>query len=449
MRFFWLNTSAFYNSLIVALAIFPATASAITLKEAASLALQNNRQIEAQQMQAESAHAHAAEASAHLLPSVDARIAGARTDNPLNAFGTKLLQHRITAADFNPQLLNNPSAINNYQTEVALRMPIYQGGEIWASRRQTSAMAESADWQVENVRQQTILRLIDAFTGALEAKAMVDANEKALASARSHLHNVEAQLKRGFAIKSDVMDAEAHQLQAEVNLNQAQNALASAIDHLRLITGSDNDAELYPQGHIGLDLADHDANYWIDRALADHPALKSMHSQLDAAQANIDRSRSGFLPKLGLMASEQWNNRTPGLKNSNYTVGMEVSINLFSGGADKAKVDAAVAQSTRTELLYTDLQQQIRNDVLRAWRSLQESKSRASAQQQVLNHAEESLRIRTLREQVGLEKAADVLSAQAQRDERLARQIQSEFDVIRNQAALLYAAGALTPEVIQ
>ena len=183
--------------------------------------------------------------------------------------------------------------------------------------------------------------------------------------------------------------------------------------------------------------------------MAEHPLLKSLQAQVEASEANVSRSRSGYLPKVGLMASEQWNHTSPALKNSNYTVGMEVSLNLFSGGADKARLDAAHAQATRAELLYEDMRQQVRNDVMRSWRALQESQSRAVAQQQVLDHAEESLRILTLREQVGLEKATDVLNAQAMRDERLARKIQSQFDVIRNQAALLYAAGALTPEVIQ
>ena len=447
MRFFWVNTSVFYNNLIIAMLIAPAVASATTLKEATSLALQHNRQIEAQQMHTDAAHARAAEASANLLPSVEASMTGSRTDNPLNVFGTKLLQHRVTAADFNPQLLNNPSAINNYQTELSMRLPVYQGGAIWAARRQTGAMAEAAEWQLENTRQQTILQLIGAFTGVLEARSLIDASDKALTSASSHLRNVKAQLKRGFAIKSDVMDAEAHRLQAEVSLHQAQNGLATAQDRLRLITGST--VELVPEGRIRLEMPDLDMQQWIDRALADHPLLKGMQAQVDAAHADIDKSRSGYLPKVGLMASEQWNNNTPGLKNSNYTVGMEVSLNIFSGGADRARVDAATAEATRSELLLSDMRAQIRNTVMRAWRSLQESRSRAVAQQQVLDHAEESLRILTLREQVGLEKATDVLNAQAQRDESLARKIQSEFDVIRNQAALLYAAGALTPEVIQ
>lgn len=427
--------------------IAPTMASATTLKEAVSLALQHNRQIEAQQMHTDAAHARASEASANLLPSVEASISGSRTDNPLNAFGTKLLQHRITAADFNPLQLNNPSAINNYQTEISMRMPIYQGGAIWAARKQTGAMAEAAEWQLESTRQQTILHLIGAFTGVLEAQSLVDASRKALASASSHLRNVEAQLKRGFAIKSDVMDAEAHRLQAEVHLHQAQNGLASAMDQLQLISGSN--AEIAPEGQIRIDMPDLDMQRWIAKAMADQPLLKGMQAQVDAAHASIDKSRSGYLPKVGLMASEQWNNNTPGLKNSNYTVGMEVSLNLFSGGADRARVDAATAEATRSELLYDDMRQQVRNNVMRTWRSLQESESRAVAQQQVLSHAEESLRILTLREQVGLAKASDVLNAQAQRDQSLAQKIQSEYDVIRNQAALLYAAGALTPEVIQ
>ena len=241
----------------------PASAAAVTLKEATALALHDNRQIEAQQMNSEAAHAQASEASAHLWPQVDASLTGSRTNNPLNAFGTRLLQRSVTAADFNPQQLNHPGAVNNYQTEVAVRLPIYQGGAVWASRKQTGAIAEAADWQLETTRQQTILQLIDTFTAALEAKSLVDASQKALDSANSHLRNVQAQLKRGFAIQSDVMDAEAHQLQAEVNLRQTQNALATALDQLQLITGSSK--TLDPDDRISLKLPTHDMQQWIEQ----------------------------------------------------------------------------------------------------------------------------------------------------------------------------------------
>jgi len=80
---------------------------------------------------------------------------------------------------------------------------------------------------------------------------------------------------------------------------------------------------------------------------------------------------------------------------------------------------------------------------------LEESKMRADALNHALAQAEESLRILTLRQRQGLERAADVLTAQARADQVRAGRIQAQYDVIRSQAALLRAAGILNLEAIQ
>ena len=69
------------------------------------------------------------------LPTLTLGASGTRTDEPMQAFGIKLNQARIGAADFNPLSLNHPDAIGAYGGSAVLQQPLYTGGRISAARR--------------------------------------------------------------------------------------------------------------------------------------------------------------------------------------------------------------------------------------------------------------------------------------------------------------------------
>ena len=58
------------------------------------------------------------------LPTITASHTGTSTTNPLMAFGSKLNQEILTAADFNPTLLNNPVQTQNFSTKIEIQQPL-------------------------------------------------------------------------------------------------------------------------------------------------------------------------------------------------------------------------------------------------------------------------------------------------------------------------------------
>jgi len=130
-------------------------------------------------------------------------------------------------------------------------------------------------------------------------------------------------------------------------------------------------------------------------------------------------------------------------------IGATVSMNLFAGGTDKARMRASRAKAIALELKIADQKQQIRNNVARAWRQLDESRARQASEQQALEQSQESLRIKSLRFEQGLAKTSDLLDAQSQVDQTRLSSIQAGFDVRIAQAALLLATGSLNEGAVQ
>lgn len=421
----------------------------LSIKDTVIMALEENRSLRIAEKQRDGVRANAEAATGRLLPRIDASYGVSRTDSPINVFGSKLLQKRFTASDFTIANLNNPGTINNYHTDISITVPVYQGGALWAGKHAGDASAKSAEWQYMAQRQTTILRVIETFSQVRELQAERKATEQALIAARDHLTDTQALKRRGLAITSDVMDARSHMLEAGIALESVSHAVTSAQEQLQRLLGLPSGTPLFTRGTIELALPDQSQDEWLEAATRNQPALQAAKHRLDAARAHTDVARAPFRPAVNLQATEEWNSNTAAPKNANATIAAEVRLNLFSGGTDRARLHAARATTTARELELEDIAQAIHNEVLTSWRSLQEAKNRLVASKQVLRQNIESLRIRKLREQQGLERSSDVLDAQSRADQARAKAIRARYALIIAKARLLASAGQLTPEAVR
>ena len=458
MPFFCSNTSVNSNSvikpLLLAGAVFVTLPMAgageiSTLRESVDYALAHNRMLGANAQSVEQANAGLSDATGRLLPRVDLSSGVVRSNAPGDYFGMKLNQKNITAADFNPAVMNNPGYINNYQTRVGVTMPLYQGGALWAGRKLASHQADASLYGHDYMKQQIVFQAVSAYARVRQSQAHIEAMQRAVAAAKKRFQDTEAMEKRGVLIKSDVMDARVHLLRTTVQLEEAKNAFAGSKDMLEQVMGLNGDVALNTEEDPQLKMPAMTLEEAIENALAARPDLKALKENHMAASAGIDRSRAAFLPHVGLVAAQDWNSSTFGMKNRNSMVGATVTMNLFSGGSDAARLRAAQAETVSLEYKAGDLKQQIRNEVSHAWRQLAESRMRFESESEAMNQSEESLRIKSLRYEQGLTKTSDLLDAQVQTDSTRVSTIRAKYDVTVAEAALLLAVGALNEEVIQ
>src|SRR5574340_1810481 len=78
----------------------------LKIEEAIHTAVENNKNVSLSNMDEKIALANYKQTEAVFLPQVTLSYTAMVTDNPLNAFGAKLQQRKISQNDFNPALLN-------------------------------------------------------------------------------------------------------------------------------------------------------------------------------------------------------------------------------------------------------------------------------------------------------------------------------------------------------
>jgi outer membrane protein TolC len=421
----------------------------LNLHQAIQQALQNNRLLLAEDARIDEAAARVQQADGNLMPRLYASSAVTRSNSPMNTFADKLLQQRVTSADFVPANLNNPSYLTNYRDSLTLKAPIYQGGKMWAAKRRAEQTEQATRNEVSLARQQVVFAVIQAYSNVYRLQSREKAAQSAYDAAADHLKQATELFDRGIAIKSDILDAQAHLSDTQLALTQTQNARLSAMDDLLRLLGlpsSTNTITL--QGAPDLQLRDISESTPLNTLITQHPRLVALEHQLDAAKAGISEASAGLRPNIGLVATQEWNNSTFSPKHPNTTLGAEVSINLFAGGADIAAQHAAEARFVHLQYQLEDERQVLRNTLADAWRQVHEAQETATARHDTLSQTTESLRIQNLRFEQGLEKSSDVLDAQTRNDHAVANDIDARFNLIVSRAALLLAAGRLTPEVL-
>lgn len=424
-----------------------ASPAPMSLQQAVSQALQNNPLLLAEDARLNEAEANSAQANGMLLPRLNAASGFSRSNSPMSSFAGKVLQQRVTATDFTPANLNHPTDLNNYHNSLSIEAPIYQGGRIWAARNRAGQTEQATRHEVQSARQQTVFAVIRAYTNVLRLQSRENAAQSALDAAESHLRQTHALLSRGIVIQSDILDAQAHRSDTRLALTQARNARLRALDELnRLLGNPATELKLGGTPEVSMQGLSEDAD--LDAIIDTHPRMAALEHQLEAAKAGVSEASAGMLPNVGLVAAQEWNSQSMAPRHPNTSIGAEVSINLFAGGADLAARRAAEARYAHLQYQLQDERQVLRNNLNDAWRQLKESVEAASARQDTLRQTAESLRIQKLRFEQGLEKSTDVLDAHTRNDRALANDIDARFNLIVSRAALLLAAGRLTPEVI-
>jgi outer membrane protein TolC len=422
------------------------SAETLSLRQAAEAALSRNPDMALSQARLSQAESGLRQAEAAHLPRVNLSVNASHTNDALSAFGLKLGQERITAADFNPATLNHPSAINNLNTRVEVTAPLYNGGQIEARYDEAVAYVRAARDGDAASRQRLLLDLLETYQGVHLARAYLQVSEQALAAAAEYVRVTGSLHKQGMAVKSDVLSARVNLENAKLRVSEARRQEATALDRLKTLMGR----KLGEQIDVGAEaqpaLPALDAEALRQQAVTGHPALKALRGQVEAARAATAAARGAGKPQIHVMARHDWNDHNVGLSAASYTFGGTLSWNAFDGGFNAAAVDRAQAARLEQAARLRQAEDGVAFQVTEARRRALEAEQRLAARAEAVKEAEEAQRLTRLRYENGVTTLVDLLSTQTLLDRARADLAQARFDLSVSRGQVLQAAGLLEPE---
>lgn len=296
-----------------------------------------------------------------ILPNLRVEAGALATTDPINAFGTKLRQRSITAADFNPATLNFPDAARTRMAGLVWEQPLFNA-DAWTGRRAASAAADAMGAMQDWTRTGTRVDVIKAYYGstlALEVRNTLDAARRA---ADAHVARARALADTGLVTRSDALLAEVKAGEIHAKFLEAESDVAHAQRGLTVVLGLRQLPDALPtalpdaariRGMATDAAAPADATATRDAEVSAAGARPTARADVRAAEAarraaatDAWRAKSLYLPRVNGFARYDWNDRNAFFANERaWTVGVMATWTPFAGASEIGEVRGANARA--------------------------------------------------------------------------------------------------------
>jgi outer membrane protein TolC len=410
----------------------------LTLDESIRLALQQNPFYLAEKAREAGASAAVREAVAGFFPS-------------LNAQGTDILDKKPFTITF-PSLFPgmNPMTVKmdftrTYSLSLNFGLPLYAGGRLMSGYRTANLNLESTRESIRQTRQETVYNVKKAFYGYLLARKLVEVSEEALDLAEKHHKNVQQLYDVGMASKFDLLRSEVAAANLKPQVIRARNGLNTAELGLKTLLGLDLKQAIEVKGELSYKAVEAEVDANVAKALTMRPELSQLNYQKLMASEMLKIARAAYLPTLAVGGQyNYWSNALNlGGKSwdSYYTFTLVLSVPIFNGFVNQAKVGAAEAVLKQLEFTQKGMQGKVKLDVQTSILDLRQARESLQSQEKNVEEAVESVRIAELNFQEGLATNLDVSSVRVALSEARTNYTQALFDYAVALAALEKAVG--------
>jgi outer membrane protein TolC len=423
--------------------------SSITLQQAVNIALEKNPEHKVALADTKAASADVKEARSFLLPHVAFSETATRGNDPVYVFGSKLRQQRFTTADFALNALNTPAPFGNFATRFGGTWNLFDSFGSWRAINRAERVKDAAGHQLERTDQEIIFHVVDSYYGVLLAKKQLEIAEASMKTAQAIQNRSKDRFESGVVVESDLLSAQVRVAIRKQEFIRAQNNLALARAQLGTSIGISRENEFEPGEALEeKNLPATTLEEAEKKAVELRPDLKRIRSEEAAQQQIVSAAKSSFGPRVNAFAGWEADNPTflAGGGGNNWLAGIEVKVDLFDGGAKKARLSRERAMQEKVAAAKEMATDVTRLEVRRAYYELNSARQQVEVARATIAASQESLRINQNRYDSGLSTITDLLAA-----EETARRTQAEYweAVYRyhtGYANLELASGTLNPQ---
>lgn len=396
----------------------------LELQTAIGLMKENNTQLKIQQHEIELSTNELSETRSGFLPSVSLSHSGFYTNDPLNAFGFKLQQQIVTQADFNPALLNNPDAMQHFNTKLSVQQPLLNF-DVFVARKALKEKIKAVAYQKQYAEDMLVVEIKKAYTNLQFLYEAKNAVAKGILAYDEVLRNTQNMQAQGYAKPSDVLMVQVGLSEVQNKQIEVDNNIANLSDYLSWLMGEDFTVIYMPTQNLAqTPLLDNNTLFSENRA-----DILAMKSGVEAQRKMLSMHKQNLLPRLNAFGEFNYQDKDiAGLGANAYMVGASLSWDLFNGNKTfnaikKSKISVNKAQAEMQ--LYIEKN---KLELQKSKRDLEANQAKINLATTAKNQASESLRIIENRYAQGLEKTADLLVSQATELEKQVKHLEAIKD---------------------
>ncbi|GKT12303.1 MAG: outer membrane protein [Thiomicrorhabdus sp.] len=346
------------------------------------------------------------------------------------------------------------SDVTTRDVSLTLNQSIYRH-EVWVGYQQVEQALETSLYTLKTAEQELILRTTEHYFAVLLAQKtlmLFKAKEK---SDLSQLERAEASVEVGLASRVDVLQAKSsYDLSKSERIN-AENSLDISLEKLNRLTGKPiGELKAFPV-KVSLPVVNLDIHQLEAQAVKQNLTVKRAMSQLQSAVLEIEVQKGGYWPAINFQAKVSdtiYSDMNAGAAfndSQRTTMGVTLSLPLFSGGSTTSKVAAARYQQTAAKEGLRNSQEEARLNVRVQARNLQRGESLVAALQEAVNSNDAFVEAAEESYKVGLNSLLEVLSARSNQTVARKNLVEALHNQVLNKLRLESAVGNLTTEDLE
>jgi protease secretion system outer membrane protein len=365
----------------VALLAGSVDASALTLQQAYERALQNDPTYRMAIQDRAAGRENRIIGRSALLPSVvgnySANQVRADIDYGKDILGRDNIQH--------PKYISRSAVVQ-------LRQPLFSM-EAYARYKQGVAQSNYSEAVFDARTADVAVRVVGAYLEALYAEEqlrLIKAQRDMYAEQRTVNDRT---FKAGEGTRTDMLETQARLDLAEAQVLEAQDQVLNSRNALAAIIGGEVDSlQGLGDSFRPRPLAPASFEAWRELALKNNPDLEAANFAIEAARQELNKARSGHIPRVDLIGSYSKNAsetlNTLGQDSTQRAIGVQVNIPIYQGGYVNAVSRQASAglEKARAELeLRTD---KVTNELRKEFNAAQTSMVKIEAYEKAVSSGE-------------------------------------------------------------
>jgi outer membrane protein len=335
-----------------------------------------------------------------------------------------------------------------YTYGINLNQPIYRK-QIQAQLEQARSQVEQSDKQLLLAQQNLILRSSKAYFDVLMSQDKIELIQAQKNAISKQLEQAKANFDVGTATITDFNEAQARfdliqaqEIAAMSDLEIKKRAIQSIVGQMPAKLNAVR-ADLHPQMPEPVSM-----DKWVEMATQTNLMISIQQQALEIATQEVERQNAGHLPTLDAIASYTDRYANGGINSfgsdlKDATIGLQLQIPLYQGGAVSSRVREAVANKQKAMDDLIAARRQAELGARQAYLDLVSVVSQIKAYEQALISSQSQLDSTTLGYEVGVRTSVDVLNAQQQFFTAKRDLLQSRYTYLMNILSLKSAVGLL------
>jgi outer membrane protein TolC len=336
------------------------------------------------------------------------------------------------------QFVTSGTTTGSLGTSVSSNVDLFTGFRRTSERKAANANRSSAEAGLLNARYALQLTTTNQFFDVLAAEQLLRVREASVRRAEEQLKVSVALLHAGRGIRPDSLRSVVTLGNAQLNLINAQTALATAEANLGRLVGEDGPVGAVDDSTLYMVLPAVDTAALRAEAMAQAPSVKAAEASAASAHAAIGAAKAAYFPTLNLSGNLALNGSSRNdysfLQSRQFSLGL--SWPIFNRFQREQSIVGSQVSAENADASAAEARRQLLASFTADIAALEAARLRISITQTSVLAATEDLRVQQERYRLGAATIVDVLTSQEALDQAEVDAVTARFDYVRARAQI-------------